>query len=210
MNSPRYQLVSLRTTVATNTCALYSELSIALGTALDPFCDLLYTNLLRMANLTKKITAQMSQSTLTTLIQHSSAPPKLFLSLIWNTLQDKAIKPRQYVVGHVRTYLEVHGARAAHAIEATGGADLLEKIVKKALADANAGVRDTARQVFWIFHGIWPERGAVILQALDSGSRKQLEKVCPNPEALASVPSTTTTPPRVKKSTLMKRAKDYR
>ena len=201
MKSPHNQLASLRTTVATNTCALYTELSIALGTALDPFADLLFTNLLRMASLTKKIAAQNSQATVTTLIEHLSAQPKIIIPLLWNTLQDKAIQTRSYAISHVKHYLEVHGTRATHAIEATGAIDLLEKIVKKALGDANAGVRDNARQMFWIFHGIWSERGAVILQALDSASRKQLEKACPNPEALATMPSAAS-PPKAKKSSV--------
>ena len=201
MKSPCYQLLSLRTTVATNTCAFYSELSIALGTALDPFCDQLYTNLLRMANITKKITAQISQATVTTLIQHTSAQPKLVIPLLWNTLQDKAINTRSYAISHAKSYLEVHGARSSHAIESHGGIDLVEKFVKKALGDANAAVRDGARQMFWVFQAIWPERGSTILQSLDSASRKQLEKACPNPDALAGLP-TSTTPPKVKKSSV--------
>ncbi|KAI9067582.1 hypothetical protein FKP32DRAFT_1588408 [Trametes sanguinea] len=195
-------LASLRTTVAGNTCALYSELAIALGPALDPFCELMYTNLIRMANLTKKITAQTSQTTVTTLIQHTSPLPKLVLPLLWNVLQDKAIQTRQYAVGHVKTYIEVHGARATHAIEASGGIDVLEKFVKKALGDPNAGVRDNARQLFWTFQAIWSERGAAILQSLDTTSRKQLEKACPSPEQLAAVPTVSTSPPKVKKSSV--------
>ncbi|RDX53151.1 hypothetical protein OH76DRAFT_76865 [Lentinus brumalis] len=194
-------LTSLRTTVATNTCALYNELAIALGPALDPFLELLYTNLLRLANLTKKIAAQTSQATVTVLIQHASAPPKLIIPILWNTLQDKAINTRQYAIGHVKTYLEVHGARAAHAIETTSTIDFLEKIVKKALGDANAGVRDNARQMFWIFQGLWPERAAAIMQSLDSVSRKQLEKSCPDPGALATIPSAGS-PPKTKKSSV--------
>ena len=154
-----------------------------------------------MANLTKKITAQISQATVTTLIQHTSAPPKLIIPLFWNTLQDKAINTRQYAISHVKTYLEVHGTRSTHVIEASGAIDLLEKIVKKALGDANAGVRDNARQLFWLFHGIWPERGSAILQSLDSASRKQLEKACPNPDALAAIPSAGL-PPKAKKSSV--------
>ncbi len=201
MKSPHNQLVSLRTTVATNTCSFYNELAIALGTALDPFCELLFNHLLRLASLTKKIAAQTSQATVTTLLQYVSAQPKVIIPPLWNILQDKAIQTRSYAIGHVKTYLEVHGSRATHSIEASGGIDLIEKIVKKALSDANAGVRDNARQLFWVFQGIWPERGAVILQGLDNTSRKQLEKACPNPEAIASLPSPVT-PPRTKKSSV--------
>ncbi|KAH9853750.1 clasp N terminal-domain-containing protein [Lenzites betulinus] len=195
-------LASLRTTVAGNTCALYAELSIALGPALDPFCELLFTHLLRMANLTKKLTAQTSQATVTTLIQTMAPSPKMVIPLIWTVLQDKAIQTRQYAVNHVKTFLEVHGARTAHSMEATGVIEQLEKIVRKALGDPNAGVRDNARQLFWIFQALWTERGAAIMQALDTTSRKQLEKACPSTDLLASVPTVAASPPRVKKSSV--------
>ncbi|KAH9943078.1 clasp N terminal-domain-containing protein [Epithele typhae] len=185
MDASLKTLVSLRTTVASNTCALYNELSIALGTALDPFCELMYLNLLKMSTLTKKITAQMSQATVTTIIQHSSTHPKLLISMLWNALQDKAIQARQYAIGHVKTYLEIHGARTLHTIESSGVIETLEKILKKALGDTSPSVRDTARQVYWIFQGMYPERGTA----------------CPNPDALTALP-TVTPPPRTKKSSV--------
>ncbi|KAI0959785.1 hypothetical protein AcW1_004513 [Taiwanofungus camphoratus] len=193
-------LASLRTTVAANTCSLYSELAIALGSALDPFSDVLLTHLIRMASLTKKITAQHSQATVTTIMLHTTAPSRLVLPLLWNTLQDKAIQTRVYVVGHVKTYLEVHCTRSKHAIESTGNLEILEKCIRKALGDPNAGVRDSARQVFWAFDGVWSDRGKAILDSLDTVARKQLEKACPNPEALASLPVTVT--PKAKKSSV--------
>ncbi|OJT13545.1 Protein STU1 [Trametes pubescens] len=202
MDASLKTLASLRTTVAGNSCALYSELAIALGPALDPFCELMFTHLLRMANLTKKITAQTSQATVTTLIQHSTVHPKLIIPLLWNVLQDKAIQTRQYAVAHVKMYLEVHSARAAHTIEASGAIEHLDKFVRKALGDPNAGVRDNARILFWTFQRIWVERGAAIMQSLDTVYRKQLEKACPSTDLLASVPTVAASPPRVKKSSV--------
>jgi CLIP-associating protein 1/2 len=66
------------------------------------------------------------------------------------------------------------------AIESSGGLDLIEKSLKKALADQNAGLRDSARAVFWLFDGIWMDRGEVLLNGLDPTARKQLEKVAPS------------------------------
>ncbi|KZT12975.1 uncharacterized protein LAESUDRAFT_808469 [Laetiporus sulphureus 93-53] len=193
-------LASLRTTVAGNTCFLYSELAITLGFAIDPFCDILLSNLLKMASLTKKITAQHSQATVTTILSHTSPQVRLVTPLLWNSLQDKSIQMRGYVVGHVKTYIQVHCTRSRHAVEAAGGQELLEKCIKKALVDPNAGVKDSARQAFWVFESVWPDRAKALLESMDSLSRKQLEKACPNPEHLATLPSASA--PVTKKSSI--------
>ncbi|KAJ7095197.1 clasp N terminal-domain-containing protein [Mycena belliarum] len=193
-------LASLRTTVATNTCSLYAEMAMILGTSLDPFCDTLLTNLLRMAGVTKKLTAQQSQASVSAIIEHTSTPPRVLLPLLWQTLQEKIIQARAFVVAHLKLYLELHGHRSKHTIETSGGLEIMEKSLKKALADANPAVRDTARICFWVFEGIWPDRGVALLGGLDSVARKQLEKVCPNPElAAAVIPST---PKPMKKSSV--------
>ncbi|KAJ7699888.1 clasp N terminal-domain-containing protein [Mycena rosella] len=193
-------LVSLRTTVAINTCSLYSEMAVVLGTSLDPFCDTLFTNLLRMAGFTKKLTAQQSQASLSALIENTSTPPRILLPLLWQTLQEKTVQARAFVVAHLKQYLELHGQRSKHAIEAFGGLEIIEKSLKKALADPNPAVRDNARICFWVFEAIWRDRGVTLLGGLDSVARKQLEKVCPNPELAAAVlPST---PKPTKKSSV--------
>ncbi|CAL1702266.1 unnamed protein product [Somion occarium] len=193
-------LISLRTTVAANTCSLYSELALTLGTALDGVCEPMYLNLIRMASLTKKIIAQQSQATITTIIHNTSAQPRFILPLLWNSLQDKAIQTRVYAIGHVKTFLEVNAPRAKHSIETAGGVEILEKSIKKVLGDPNPGVRETGRQCFWVFDGVWKDRARVIMETLDPTSRKQLERACPNPDTLASsVPPTT---PKTKKSSV--------
>ncbi|KAJ6539138.1 clasp N terminal-domain-containing protein [Mycena capillaripes] len=193
-------LVSLRTTVAINTCSLYTEMATALGTALDPYCDTLFTNLLRMAGFTKKLTAQQSQAAVSTIIENTSTPPRILLPLLWTTLQEKTVQARAFVVAHLKQYLEVHGQRSKHAIETSGGLEIIEKSLKKALADANPAVRDNARICFWVFEAIWRDRGGTLLGGLDSVARKQLEKVCPNPELAAAVLAPTTPKPAKKSS----------
>ncbi|KAF9057392.1 clasp N terminal-domain-containing protein [Panaeolus papilionaceus] len=183
-------VASLRTTVAINTCLLYSELAVALGSLLDPHCDLLLTNLLKMAGFTKKITAQQSQATVTALISNTSAQPRVFIPLFWQTLQEKTVQARSYAVGHMKHYIEVHGQRAKNAIEGTNMLEILEKSLKRALADPNPASRESARHLFWDFEAIWKDRGQAIMETLDATARKQLEKVSPNPGAVAGAVST--------------------
>ncbi|KAG6880057.1 hypothetical protein C0992_006869 [Termitomyces sp. T32_za158] len=190
-------LASLRTTVSVNTSMLYNELAVALGFSFDPFCETLLTNLLKMAGFTKKITAQQSQASVTEIITHTSAQPRIVLPLLWNTLQEKTVQARTFVVDHVKQYVNVHGHRSKHAIEGTNGLELLEKSIKKALNDANPAVREKARISFWVFEDVWPEQGLIILESLDPNARKQVEKVCPKPELITNLPPTT---PKVKKS----------
>ncbi|KAF9563665.1 hypothetical protein CPC08DRAFT_705806 [Agrocybe pediades] len=193
-------LASLRTTVAVNTCLLYFELSVALGTLLDPYCDVLLTNLLKMAGFTKKITAHQSQVTVDAIITNTSPQPRLIIPLLWQTLQEKTVQARAYVVGHLKHYIETHGHRSKGAIDASGTSDVLEKCLKKALADANPAVRETSRVMFWIFYDVWPDRGQVVLEGLDSVARKQLEKAAPNATAQVILPPTT--PKVAKKSSV--------
>lgn len=153
-----------------------------------------------MGSLTKKITAQQTQAAVDTIISHVSAQPRTMLPMIWNCIQDKSVQMRQYALAHIQVYLDVHGARTKHAIESTGGVDLLEKAIKKALGDPNPKVREDARKIFWVFEAIWPDRGAVILQALDPTARKQLERACPNPNNLTALSTAET--PKAKKSSV--------
>lgn len=185
--------------MASNTCSLYAELVVALGTGIDPFYETIVANLIRMAGFTKKIIAQQSQQTLTIAIQHASAHPRSLLPLLSSTLQDKNVQTRAYGVGHMKDYLHVHGLRSKLHIESAGGLDILEKSLKKALADPNPGVKDSARALFWVFNGVWSDRATVILESLDATARKQLERACPDPSVVSVLPPTT---PAAKKSSV--------
>ena len=185
------QLASLRTTVAVNTCLLYVELATALGPLLDPFCEVLLTSLLRMANFTKKITAQHSQASVTAILARASTQPRLVLHLLWQTLQEKTVQARAFVLAHLKQFVEVHGERSKVAIESSNSLEILERSLKRALADSNPAVRESARLLFWDFEQIWQERGHAIMETLDATARKQLEKACPNPNfPTAMLPST--------------------
>ena len=168
-----------------NTCLLYSELVVALETTFDHVCELVLSNLLKMAGSTKKLVAQQTQSTVTTILKHTSAQPRTIPHMLWSTLQDKIAQARAYASGHLKTYIDVHASKAKHSIEASGGLDTLVNCVKKALGDPNPGVRENARQAYWLLNAVWEDKGTSIMGSLDNSARKQLEKACPNPTLLS-------------------------
>lgn len=199
MNRFPFQVASLRTTVASNTCSFYAELALALGTSMDPFYETIVNNLLRMAGFTKKIIAQQSQQSLGVVIQHASPHPRTLLPLLLNMLQDKNVQTRVYGVNHVKDFLQVHGLRSKSYIESAGGFDIIEKLLKKAFSDPNPTVKESARALFWVFNRFWSDRATVILESLDATARKQLEKACPDPTVVSTLPPTT---PTAKKSSV--------
>lgn len=170
-----------------------------LETAFDYVCELILNNLLKMAGFTKKLVAQRSQTTVTTILRHTSAQPRAILNLLWSTLQDKTVQARFYASGHLKTYIEVHASKAKHSIETSGGLDTLVNSIKKALGDPNPGVRENARQAYWLLNAIWKDKGAAIMAGLDSTARKQLEKACPDPGLLSD---STDSIPQTKKSSI--------
>lgn len=183
-------LASLRTTMASHACMLYQELAVAWGTAIDPLCETLLTNLFAMSGFTKKIMAQQSQATVGVIIQNTSAHPRLFATLISRHMQEKNVQTRTYVVGHIKTFIEAHGIRSKASIEGTGAIDAIDASVKKGLHDPNVGVREVARGTFWAFEAIWPDRARTIMASLDAQNQKTLAKASPNPNSPTSaVPS---------------------
>ncbi|KIO19258.1 hypothetical protein M407DRAFT_11490 [Tulasnella calospora MUT 4182] len=195
-------LLSLRTTVSCHACSLYLELATAMGTGFDPLIEIVLTHLLKMGGFTKKLVAQQSQASVTAILTHTSATPRLVLPLLWSYAQEKTVQVRAYVTAHFKTILELHAKRPAGraAIEASGGLDIIEQAVKKSLVDQNPGVRVQARIVFWIFHDIWPANAEFIMSTLDGPAKKELQKVNPNPGA--SAPAAAVATPAPKKSSV--------
>jgi CLIP-associating protein 1/2 len=145
-----------------------------------------------MAGFTKKIIATQSQDVVDLILVHTSCHPRQSLPLLWASVQEKTVQARAFAAGHVKTYVDCHGMRSKHFIESTGGVDVLEKCVRKGLADPNPGVREKARSSFWSFEAIWKERGLAILESLDTTARKQLQSVCPVPLEELGLPKPST------------------
>lgn len=166
---------SLRTTVALNAINLCVDLSHFLGSSMDSFAEPIVSCLMKMATLTKKIIVQHSQSTLTTILRNVSYNARI-LNVLYNGIQEKAPTPRQFAITHLRVVIETHAKAHKSFIETSNGLQTLETSIKKALGDANPGVREQGRTTYWSFQNIWPAQSAKLIDSLDPTARKQLEK----------------------------------
>ncbi|WVQ85520.1 hypothetical protein IAT38_007685 [Cryptococcus sp. DSM 104549] len=183
-------VMSLRTTVATQSCLLLKELPECLGGAFDNFVEYLLPILGKMAGFTKKLIAERSQAAVTAIIVHTHVHPRTFITHISAGIHDKNIQTRSFSTNHLKTFLDIHAQHVKHQVDSTAGLlDMLDAAIRKALADVNPGVRDMARQAYWTFNITWPQRAAVIMASLDGQAKKQLDKANPretNVEALAA------------------------
>ncbi|GAA6047364.1 hypothetical protein JCM3770_001267 [Rhodotorula araucariae] len=138
---------SLRTTLAISALTLISELATSLPpSSLDIILDPFLTHVLSMAGQTKKIVATASQATASTLLTHANYHLRT-VQAVSALLGEKTPQARHFGAAHVLALVAQHGAHPA--LEPSGGADELEQAVARALRDANAGVREHAREAWW-------------------------------------------------------------
>lgn len=174
-------LTSLRTSLSKEACALIEDIAQTLGPSIEPMVELLMQTLLKMTAATKKITSQMASSTIDTIISRIVYTPRL-MQHIWGACQDKNVQPRLYTTSWLKTLIK-KVANNKHHIEHTGGVDLMEKCLKKGLADANPGVREKMRATYWAFWAVWPARADAIMEDLDATAQKLLNKDPSNPNS---------------------------
>ncbi|CAG8662739.1 2425_t:CDS:10 [Gigaspora margarita] len=185
-------LSSLRTTLTLASAGLIRDLATHLGSAIDPFAENLLVNLIKMTSSAKKIVAQAAANSANALLKHASYHARL-VTQIWHAMEEKNMQIRSFAIGFVKTVIQSHCDRK-DAMERTGGAESLEKCVRKGLTDANSKVRETCRDVFWTFYEVWPERGEKIMKNLEPAVKKQLER--DRPKTLVVLSSPLTTPPK--------------
>ncbi|KHN94226.1 HEAT repeat containing protein [Metarhizium album ARSEF 1941] len=172
---------SLRTSLSKEGCALIQEIAVSLGPAMDPMVELLMQTLVKLSAGTKKISSQMANVTVNTIISRVTYNQRL-MQHIWGASQDKNVQPRTYATGWLKTVLKKEAGHKSH-IEHTGGVDLMEKCIRKGLGDANPGVREKTRSAFWAFWGVFPARADAIMADLDSTAQKLLNKDPSNPNS---------------------------
>lgn len=148
---------SLRTSLSKEGCSLVQEVAITAGPGLDPMVEILLQNLIKLCGGTKKIASQSGNATMDIIVGKVSYNIRI-LQHIWAACQDKNVQPRTYATGWLKTLLKKEAHHKSH-VEHTGGLDLIEKCLKKGLADANPGVRENMRSTYWAFALIWPARG---------------------------------------------------
>lgn len=147
---------SLRTTLSTAGCLLIQDLARVNGPGIDHMVEILMQNMIKMCAIIKKISAHNGKVTVDAIIAHVSYTPRL-LQHLWLACQDKNTQPRLFVTGWLKTLIQKQAQHKA-SVEHGGGLDLLEKCIKKGLADANPGVREGMRGTFWAFYAVWPDR----------------------------------------------------
>lgn len=147
---------SLRTTVSSTGCNLLQDIAQTCGPGIDHMVEILLLQLIKLSGSLKKITSQNGNVTVDTIIGNVSYTTRI-MQHIWGACQEKNVQPRFYAPGWINTVLSRHGKQKS-AIEHGGGLDLLEKCIKKCLADPNPGVRENMRGTYWTFARVFPDR----------------------------------------------------
>lgn len=172
---------SLRTSLSKEGCSVIQEAARTSGPGFDPMVEILLQNLIKLCGGTKKIASQAGDATVDVIISHVSYSTRI-LQHIWLACQDKNVQPRTYAAGWLKTLLKKESHHKNH-VEHTGGLELIEKCIKKGLADANPGVREKMRGTFWAFAQIWPTKADAIMATLDPAQLKLLQNDPANPNS---------------------------
>lgn len=167
---------SLRTTMSTNGCLLVQELAKTLGSAIDPWSEILLQCFVKMCAATKNIAAQNGNVTVDTIFQNVSYSSRLLQHVLFAS-QDKNVQPRTFSATWIKTLIRRHTSHIEHS----GGMETLDGIIKKGVTDANPKVREAYRSAYWTFALVWPQRAAKMLDTFDKRERTALEKDPNNP-----------------------------
>ncbi|OAF61448.1 suppressor of tub2 mutation [Pseudogymnoascus destructans] len=172
---------SLRTSLSKEGCAVVQEIARTAGPGLDPMVEILLQNLIKLCGGTKKIASQAGDATVDIILLHVSYNQRI-LQHVWLACQDKNVQPRTYAAGWLKTLLKKL-ANHKSQIEHAGGLDIVEKCVKKGLADPNPGVREKMRGTFWPFAQMWPAKAEAVMSALEPAQLKLLQNDPGNPNS---------------------------
>jgi CLIP-associating protein 1/2 len=124
---------------------------------MDPLAEKFMPNLIKMSSSTKKLVSQAGASAANMLLSNCSYHYRI-INMLSSAMQDKNLPLRISVVGWLKTVVTSHADRKDY-IEKSGGAESLEKCVKKGLTDASPKVREGTRELFWLFYQTWTDRG---------------------------------------------------
>jgi CLIP-associating protein 1/2 len=172
---------SLRTSLSKEGCSLLQEIAHTYGPGMDPMVEILMQNLIKLSAATKKIASQQANATIDAIVSKVTFNARI-LQHIWGACQDKNVQPRTYASGWLKTLLNKEAHHKSH-IEHAGGLDVVEKCIKKGLADANPGVRERMRATYWTFARIWPPRAVAVMDSLDATAQKLLKNDPHNPNS---------------------------
>ncbi|KAK3318600.1 clasp N terminal-domain-containing protein [Apodospora peruviana] len=174
-------ITSLRTSLSKEGCSFVQELARAYGPGMDPIVELLMQTLIKLCAATKKIASQQANATVDAIIGRVTYNSRI-MQHIWMACQDKNVQPRLYGADWLKTVLNKESHHKSH-VEHSGGLDLVEKCIKKGLADPNPGVREKMRSTYWTFARIWPARAQSVMSGLDATAQRLLQNDPNNPNS---------------------------
>ncbi|TDZ51826.1 Protein STU1 [Colletotrichum trifolii] len=172
---------SLRTSLSKEGCILVQDIAITFGPGMDPLVELLMQTFIKLSAATKKLSSQLANATIDTIIGRVTYNSRI-MQHVSMACQDKNVQPRTYAAGWLKTILNKEAHHKSH-IEHGGGLEMVEKSIKRGLADANPGVRERMRSTYWIYAKMWPARAEALKDALDTNAQKLLDKDPNNPNA---------------------------
>jgi CLIP-associating protein 1/2 len=143
---------SLRTSLSLHGTSLIEEAARAVGPGLDQTFDILWPPLEKQS-LTKPATAQAANNAIITLITHLSFHHRI-LESISGAMESKNKGLRAYTIGWLEALIKHCGRTTLDP-----GVELIEKVLRKGLSDADGPVREKSRVVFWTFSAKWKTRG---------------------------------------------------
>jgi CLIP-associating protein 1/2 len=144
---------SLRTTMSTNGCLLVQELAKTLGSAIDPWVEILLQAFIKMCGATKNIAAQNGAVTVDTIFQNVSYSSRV-LQHVAMASQDKNVQPRTHSATWAKTLIKRHTSHIEHS----GGLETLDSLIRRGVTDANPKVREAYRSAYWTYALVWPQR----------------------------------------------------
>lgn len=178
-------ITSLRTTLSSHGCQLIKEAALITENLLDPVIDPFLSSLVRLTAGVKKVTAQNAAMVVNAMIINTSYSIK-FLNHISTVMADKIASPKVFAANWLRLIMARHSDRR-QVIESSGGLLLIEKSLLKAINDANPAVRENSRTAFWVYHELWTDRAAAMVDKFDSVTKRALERSKPKPQPTMAV-----------------------
>lgn len=180
---------SLRTTMSTNGCQLVQELAKVLGTSFDPMTDFFLPGFIKMSGATKHISQQNGSVTADTILANVSFHMRS-MQQVWSAYQEKNVSIRMYATGWLKTLIKKHGSKPHFE----GSLELVEKCLRKGLADANPKVKEGTRSTYWTYAKCWPAKAEAFMASLEGRTKQFMERDSANPNgSLASSQSSATT-----------------
>ncbi|CAO3592556.1 unnamed protein product [Absidia cylindrospora] len=174
---------SLRTKYALVAFDLIIDIGRVTGTRIDAVTfETLFTSLLKCGNSSKQIIATKAKQTMVLFLSTTSYHNKAITLLCSTFNEDKNQQSREFTAIYLKTCLQTHAPKAIikENMERLNTLNNIEGFLKNGLLDASPSVRQSCRNVFWIYHKCWPRNGERLLQYFNLTTRKQLEKSKPS------------------------------